>query len=55
VLDGLGPIGGLDHSPNEYIEADSIVPRVQLAAELIRRILAGREPLSALRGAAGGG
>lgn len=52
VLDGLGPIGGLDHSPNEYIEAGSIVPRVQLAAELIRRVLASREELTALRGAA---
>jgi glutamate carboxypeptidase len=40
VLDGLGPIGGLDHSPNEYIEADSIIPRAALAAELIKRILA---------------
>jgi glutamate carboxypeptidase len=40
VIDGLGPIGGLDHSPNEYIEADSIAPRTAMAAELIRRILA---------------
>ena len=40
VIDGLGPIGGLDHSPNEYIEADSIGPRTAMAAELIRRILA---------------
>jgi glutamate carboxypeptidase len=45
VLDGLGPIGGLDHSPNEYIEADSIGPRTQLAAELIKRILKNRERL----------
>ncbi|MHB8458910.1 MAG: M20 family metallopeptidase, partial [Candidatus Limnocylindrales bacterium] len=26
-LDGLGPIGGNDHSPAEYLEVDSIVPR----------------------------
>ncbi len=48
VLDGLGPVGGLDHSPQEYIEADSLVPRTALLAELIQRILS--EPnLVALR------
>ena len=35
VLDGLGPIGGLDHSPDEYIERDSILPRTALLALLI--------------------
>jgi glutamate carboxypeptidase len=35
VLDGLGPIGGLDHSPEEYVELDSIVPRTALLAKLI--------------------
>ncbi len=39
VLDGLGPIGALDHSPNEYIELNSIVPRTALLAELMIRIL----------------
>jgi glutamate carboxypeptidase len=39
VLDGLGPIGGRDHSPEEYIEADSFAPRAALVAGLIRRIL----------------
>jgi glutamate carboxypeptidase len=43
VIDGLGPVGGLDHSPDEYIEAASITPRVALAAELIRRILSEKE------------
>jgi glutamate carboxypeptidase len=48
VLDGLGPIGGLDHSPEEYIEADSLLPRTALLAALIQRILS--EPnLVALR------
>ncbi|NJN17933.1 MAG: M20 family metallopeptidase [Oscillochloris sp.] len=37
VLDGLGPIGGLDHSPREYIEIDSIVPRTTLLAMLLLR------------------
>ena len=48
VLDGLGPVGGLDHSPDEYIEADSIVPRTALVAELIQRILINRDQLAAI-------
>ncbi len=35
VLDGLGPVGGLDHSPEEYIKLSSIVPRTAMLAELI--------------------
>lgn len=37
VLDGLGPVGGLDHSPGEYIDLESIVPRTALLALLILR------------------
>lgn len=37
-LDGLGPVGGLDHSPDEYILKSSIVPRIALLATLIQRI-----------------
>ncbi len=37
VLDGLGPIGGLDHSPLEYIAPESIVPRTALLALLLVR------------------
>jgi glutamate carboxypeptidase len=40
VLDGLGPIGGLDHSPEEYIELDSITPRTALLAKLIADVCA---------------
>lgn len=43
VLDGLGPIGGLDHSPDEYIEADSLAPRAAIVAGLIQRILSETE------------
>lgn len=50
VLDGLGPIGGLDHSPQEYIEVDSIMPRTALLAALIQKLLARREELVALHG-----
>jgi glutamate carboxypeptidase len=35
TLDGLGPIGGLDHSPQEYIDIESIVPRTALLAGLL--------------------
>jgi glutamate carboxypeptidase len=41
-IDGLGPIGGLDHSPGEYLEVASIVPRTVLLAALIAAI--GRDP-----------
>jgi glutamate carboxypeptidase len=35
ALDGMGPIGGLDHSPDEYILKSSIVPRTALLAQLM--------------------
>lgn len=47
VLDGLGPIGGDDHSPNEYMDSDSIVPRTALLAGLIEAIAIHRDQLSA--------
>ena len=37
-LDGLGPIGGNDHSPAEYLDVDSIVPRTTLFAGLLLAI-----------------
>jgi glutamate carboxypeptidase len=42
TLDGLGPIGGGDHSEEEYLELDSLVPRTALLAALL--LSAGREP-----------
>lgn len=35
TLDGLGPVGGADHAPGEYIELESIAPRVALTAALL--------------------
>jgi glutamate carboxypeptidase len=35
TLDGLGPIGGADHSPGEWLDLDSVVPRLSLLAGLI--------------------
>ncbi|RME72479.1 MAG: M20 family peptidase [Chloroflexi bacterium] len=40
TLDGLGPVGGLDHSPDEYIRLSSIAPRTALLAGLIIRMTA---------------
>jgi glutamate carboxypeptidase len=37
ALDGLAPAGGLDHSPREYIQVSSIVPRTALLALLMLR------------------
>ncbi len=42
TLDGLGPIGGNDHAPAEYLEVDSIVPRTTMLAGLLLTI--GRDP-----------
>jgi glutamate carboxypeptidase len=53
VLDGLGPIGGLDHSPDEYLERSSIVPRTALVAGLIRAIAAERSTIVAFKEAVG--
>ncbi|MDG4810960.1 M20 family metallopeptidase [Micromonospora sp. WMMD1120] len=35
VLDGLGPVGGADHSPSEWLDLDTVVPRTALLAGLI--------------------
>ena len=41
TLDGLGPVGALDHSPDEYIELASLAPRSALVAGLVAAIDAG--------------
>ncbi len=41
VLDGLGPVGGLDHGPDEYILKSSIIPRTALLARLMMAIVNG--------------
>jgi glutamate carboxypeptidase len=38
TLDGLGPIGGLDHSPDEYLVKSSVAQRSALLAGLIATI-----------------
>jgi len=44
-IDGLGPVGGDAHAPSEYIELDSVAPRMAMLAGLLVAI--GRD--SALR------
>ena len=38
TLDGLGPVGGDDHSVDEWLDLASVVPRTTLLASLIDRI-----------------
>jgi glutamate carboxypeptidase len=38
TLDGLGPIGGDDHSADEWLDLSSVVPRTTLLATLIARV-----------------
>jgi glutamate carboxypeptidase len=46
TLDGLGPIGGNDHSPAEYLDVESIVPRTTLLAGLLLAIARDPEVLA---------
>lgn len=41
TLDGLGPIGGDDHSPAEWIDRASLVPRTAMLAALIGSVQPG--------------
>ncbi len=38
TLDGLGPVGALDHSPDEYIEIGSVAARCGLLAGLVAAV-----------------
>ncbi|HEX7247690.1 MAG TPA: M20 family metallopeptidase [Actinomycetota bacterium] len=38
TIDGLGPIGGDDHAPAEWLDLTSVAPRVALLAGLISRV-----------------
>ena len=50
-LDGLGPVGGADHAPGEYLEIDSIVPRTTLLAGLLLAVARDPEVLAWREGA----
>ena len=38
TIDGLGPVGGDDHGPAEWVDLTSIVPRTALLAAIISRV-----------------
>jgi glutamate carboxypeptidase len=38
TLDGLGPVGGDDHAPAEWLDLSSVVPRIALLAGIISRL-----------------
>ena len=38
TIDGLGPCGALDHTPDEWIELATVPARIDLAARLIRAV-----------------
>ncbi|MGZ8578456.1 MAG: M20/M25/M40 family metallo-hydrolase, partial [Actinomycetota bacterium] len=38
TIDGLGPVGGDDHAPAEWLDLTSVVPRTTLLAALISRV-----------------
>lgn len=38
TLCGVGPVGGLAHSPEEYLEVETLVPRAQAMARAIARL-----------------
>ena len=38
TIDGLGPVGGDDHAPAEWIDLSSVVPRIAMLAGIISRI-----------------
>lgn len=46
VLDGLGPVGGDDHSPSEWLDLGSVVPRVTLLAGLLLELAGTREAVA---------
>jgi len=41
TLDGMGPIGDMDHSPDEYILRESLFERIALTAVLLHKLSAG--------------
>lgn len=38
TIDGLGPIGGDDHAPGEWVDLESVVPRLALLAGILTRL-----------------
>ncbi|MBJ7412437.1 MAG: hypothetical protein JHD15_19055, partial [Phenylobacterium sp.] len=47
ALDGLGPVGGKFHSEDEYVDLNSVTPRLYLLTKLIMEL--GRNPPPRIR------
>ena len=43
TLDGLGPVGGNDHAPSEYLDLATVTDRVTLLAALVAAVTPGVE------------
>jgi glutamate carboxypeptidase len=41
TLDGLGPVGGDEHAPGEWISLDSVGPRIAMVAGMLNRLADG--------------
>ena len=39
TIDGLGPTGGNMHTKNEYMEANSVVPKCNLVLDVIKKLV----------------
>lgn len=52
AIDGLGPLGGFAHNPNEHLLIDSLEPRAELALALVDALLDDRGGLDAPAGRA---
>lgn len=39
AIDGLGPLGGYAHNPNEYLLLDSLLPRAEVALAIVAALL----------------
>ena len=39
TIDGLGPLGGGAHAPEEYVDRDSLLPRTEVALALVAALL----------------
>jgi glutamate carboxypeptidase len=44
VIDTMGACGGNIHSPQEFLQVDSLVPRARLTALVLHRLDAGWRP-----------
>ena len=53
MLDGLGPVGGDDHSRSEWLDLTSVVLRVTLLAGLLLELAETGEPHSATQSTSG--